>query len=203
MIVTGHQLNFLPGLSVIEKIRAADCCVWMDEMQFERHGWVNRNRLADGTMITIPIAESDHFKPINRVRIADVTGRARKKVARTLVNRLGAAAEPFAAEVTRPYQLLAGLNHRLLQILLELLTVPTEQHFQSHLGSGRYEATSEGLAEMVAELGGDVWLSGPSGRNYLDERPFADRGILVDYFDRPTARENPSAIELLRERVAA
>lgn len=203
MIVSGHQLNFIPGLSVIEKMRAADCWVWMDEMQFERHAWVNRNRLADGTMMTIPIAEADHFQPINRVRIADGTGRARKKVARTLINRLGPAAAPFAAEIERPYRLLAGLNHRLLQILVGHLDVTTEQHFQSHLGAGRYEATSEGLAEMVAELGGDVWLSGPSGRNYLDERPFADRGILVDYFDWPTGRPNPSAIELVRQTVVA
>lgn len=203
MVITGHQLNFLPGLSVIEKIRAADCCVWMDEMQFERHAWVNRNRLSDGTMMTIPIAEADHFQPINRVRIADVTGRARKKVARTLVNRLGVSGAPFAAEIERPYRLLAGLNHRLLQILLGQLDVTTEQHFQSHLGAGRYEATSEGLAEMVAELGGDVWLSGPSGRNYLDERPFSDRGILVDYFDWPADRPNPSSVELVRQAVAA
>jgi hypothetical protein len=54
---------------------------------------------------------------------------------------------------------------------------------------------------MVAEIGGTVWLSGPSGRNYLDERAFVQRGIRVDYFDHDGA--NPSAIELLSERVAA
>lgn len=201
MVVTGHQVNFLPGMSVIEKIRAADACVWMDEMQYARHGFVNRNRLSDGTWLTIPVAEHDTFAPINRVRIGDPTGRGREKVARTLEHKLGDAAAPFTAEIRRPYQLLVGLNARLLRLLLDALAIHVEEHFQSHLRAGRYEATSNGLAEMVAELGGTVWLSGPSGRNYLDETPFAERGIEVRYFEYEG--ENPSAVEMLRERVAA
>jgi hypothetical protein len=196
VIVTGHQLNTLPGCSVIEKVRAADAVIWMDLMQYRRHGWVNRNRFSDGTMFTVPVAEHDTFAPINEVRIADPTGRARAKVARTLEHKLGAAAAPFAAELRRPYRMLAGLNAQLLTVLLRELGISRQQHYQSHLGAGRYDDTSEGLAEMVAEVGGTVWLSGPSGRNYLDERPFAERGIAVDYFewDGP----NPSAVEGVR-----
>lgn len=193
MIVTGHQLNTLPGVSVLEKVKAADAVVWMDLMQYERHGWVNRNRFSDGTTFTVPVAKDDTFLPINEVRIADPTGRARTKAARTLEHKLGAAAAPFAAEFRRPYQRLAGLNAALLARLLAALDVKTDQHFQSHLGAGRYDDTSEGLAAMVAELGGTIWLSGSSGRNYLDERPFAELGIEVRYFDWDGP--NPSAVE--------
>lgn len=200
--MTGHQVNFLPGVSVTSKIASADVCVWMDEMQYERHGWVNRNRLADDTMITIPVSEHDTFAPINRVRIGDPSGRGREKVARTLEHRFGELVAPFAAEVRRPYRLLVGLNTRLLRLLLDALAIRVEEHFQSHLGAGRYEATSNGLADMVAELGGTVWLSGQSGRNYLDERPFAERGIEVRYFDFDEPA-NPCALELLREKVVA
>lgn len=202
MIVTGHQVNFLPGLSVIEKIRAADICVWMDEMQYERHGWVNRNRLADGTMLTVPVAEHDTFEPINRVRISDPTFRARKKIAKTLGMRLGRHADAYVKHLLRPYQLLVGLNSALLSELMVDLDIGCEHHLQSHLGTGRYEATSLGLAEMVEEVGGTVWLSGPSGRNYLDEAPFAERGIEVRYFDW-NQEANPSAVELVRERLKA
>ncbi len=200
MIVTGHQLNFLPGLSVVEKIRAADAVVWMDEMQYERHGFVNRNRLADGTPMVVPVAEHDTFAAINRVRIGDPTGRGREKIARTLRNQLGSAAAPYCRELRRPYRLLAGLNAALLRHLTLDLSIDTEQHYQSHLGAGRYEATSNGLADMVAELGGDVWLSGPSGRDYLDEQPFEERGIEVVYFDWP-GTNNCSAVELIRDLV--
>lgn len=197
MIVTGHQLNTLPGVSVMEKVRSADAVIWMDQMQYRRHGWVNRNRFSDGTMFTIPVAEHDTFAPINEVRIADPTGRLRAKAARTLEHKLGAdIAEPFAREIRRPYRLLAGLNARLLRLLMDGLDIHVEEHMQSHLGAGRYDDTSEGLAEMVAELGGTTWLSGPSGRNYLDEEPFTERGIRVSYFDFDGP--NPSAVELLK-----
>lgn len=198
MIVTGHQLNTLPGMSVIEKVRAADAVIWMDLMQYRRHSWVNRNRFSDGSMFTIPVAESDTFAPINEVRIADPTGRARAKVARTLEHKLGAAAAPFAVELQKPYKLLAGLNARLLALLLDGLDIHPCQHFQSHLGTGRYDDTSEGLAAMVEEVGGTGWLSGPSGRKYLDERPFKARGIAVSYFDWDGP--NPTALEALQEK---
>lgn len=201
MIVTGHQLNFLPGLSVMTKVAAADACIWMDEMQYERHAWVNRNRLADGTTLTVPVAEHDTFAPINRVRIADPTFRARRKIAKTLTYRLGDAAAPFVAELERPYQRLVGLNARLMRHLLDGLEIRVEEHFQSHLYAGRYEFTSDGLAAMVAEIGGTVWLSGPSGRSYLDETPFRVRDIEVRYWEHDGP--NPCALEMLRGRVAA
>jgi hypothetical protein len=201
MIVTGHQLNFLPGVSVLNKVTAADAVIWMDTMQYRRHSWVNRNRLADGTLITIPVAEADTFVPICEVRISDPTGRMREKAARTLEYHFGEMAAPFAAEIRKPYRLLAGLNERLLALLVDGLEIKVAEHVQSHLGSGRYDDTSEGLAEMVAEVGGTVWLSGPSGRNYLDEAPFLERGISVAYHAHEGP--NPSAIELVRERLRA
>ncbi len=200
-VVTGHQVNFLPGLSVVEKIRSADVCVWMDEMQYERHGFVNRNVLADGTKMTIPVAEHDTYAQINRVRIGDPTGRGREKVARTLEHKFGTAGDRFAEELRRPYRQLVGLNAQLLRLLFEEIGIEVEQHYQSHLGAGRYEATSNGLADMVAELGGTVWLSGSSGRNYLDETPFDERGIEVRYFDW-CGESNHSAIELIRPQNA-
>lgn len=196
MIVTGHQLNLLPGVSVMEKIRRADACIWMDQMQYRRHSWVNRNRLADGTLITIPVAEHDTFQPINEVRISDPTGRIREKAARTLEHRFGELAAPFATEIRRPYRLLAGLNAQLLRHLLPLLGIEVAEHYQSHLGAGRYDDTSEGIAEMVAEIGGTVWLSGPSGRNYLDEIPFLERDIRVEYADWDGP--NPCSLELAK-----
>lgn len=214
IVATGHQINLLPGVSVVSKIAAADIFIACDEFQYVRHGFVNRNKLGDGTWITAPVDEHDTFAPINRVRLADQPVRWREKAARTLEHRLGDVAAPFAAEFRRPWRLLVGLNTALLRRLLDELGVAPEWVFQSHLESGRHwgpvvgddpwELTpvSEKLAAMTAEVGATVWLSGPSGRHYLDERPFEERGIEVRYFvfDEPT---NPCALELLRTEVAA
>lgn len=214
IIATGHQINLLPGASVIEKIAAADVFIACDEFQYVRHGWVNRNKFADGTWIIAPVDEHDTFAPINRVHLAEQPVRWREKAARTLEHRFGETAAPFAAEFRRPWGLLVGLNTALLRLLLGQLGIAPEWVFQSHLESGRHwgpivgddpwdlTPVSEKLAAMSAEVRANVWLSGPSGRHYLDERPFEARGIEVRYFDyaEPT---NPCGLELLRAQVAA
>lgn len=202
VIVTGHQLNLLPGLSVMRKVAAADAVIWMDEMQYARHGFVNRNRFSDGHWFTVPVHEHDTFAPINRVRIADPTFRARRKIARTLEHRVGPqTAAPFQAELGKPYRLLSGLNAALMRHLLRTLDIDTFEHYQSHLGAGRYADTSDGLAAMVEEVGGTVWLSGPSGRRYLDETAFRARGIEVRYWEHDGP--NPCALEAARSLAVA
>jgi hypothetical protein len=97
--------------------------------------------------------------------------------------------EVVCREIRRPYRLLIGLNLALLRLFLH----PSKWQFQSHLDGGRAEVAvsedrtelapiSQRLALMVAEIGGTTYLSGPSGRNYLDEAPFLDRGISVRYW---------------------
>lgn len=210
-VVTGHQLNFLPGVSVIERIRRADVVIWLDAAQYVRHSFVNRNRLSDGVWMTVPVDEHATFAPINRVRIADPTGRQREKIARRLEHELGPAAAPLAAELRRPYEMLAGLNYALMQRLFEALDVRVEQTFQSLLDpyhalpvvsddEEQLSPVRERFADMAAQLGATSWLSGPS-RHHGPLEAFACRGIQIDYFEFEGA--NPSAVELLRDRVAA
>lgn len=204
MIVTAHQPNYLPGLSVIEKIAASDQVIWLDEVQYTHGGWSNRNRMPDGSWLTVPIERTTDMERFNRVRISEHDN-WRLRHCRTLVQHYGAAVtDRLRSEIERPYRLLIGLNLALLAILLD--DIDTPWRFQSHLDGGRATVVvsddraelapiSERLAMMVAELGGDVYLSGPSGRHYLDERPFSERGIKVDYFE--WTNSNPCCVPML------
>lgn len=193
-VVTCHQPNYLPGLSVVEKVAAADAVIWLDEVQFSHGGWSNRNRMPDGSLLTVPVSRETNMAVFNRVQIADRMG-WREEHARRLRSFYGDAVDPLLAQIARPYRLLIGLNLALLRILLA--DTDTAWHFQSHLDGGRtltedevvsddpraLAPISERLAAMVAEVGGTRYLSGPSGRSYLDEGPFRSRGLDVEYFD--------------------
>jgi hypothetical protein len=111
--------------------------------------------------------------------------------------------------------MLIALNLSILQLIARQLELRALWHFQTHLDSGRAVRAvsenarellpiSERLAMMTAELGGETYLSGPSGRGYLDERPFLERGLEVRYFEWGR-RPNPCAAALLadRDRLAA
>ena len=205
MIVTAHQVNFLPGVSVVTKIAAADVVICEDELQFTR-GYENRNRLPNGKWITVPVEYGSVGEPLNRVRIAarGEHGRGWQQQMVTQIRRAwpNETAERVCREILRPYRQLIGLNAALLRILCDALEITTEWQFQSHLEAGHYsEFASDRLADMVSELGGDIYLSGPSGRNYLDEKPFEARDIEVRYWEHDGA--NPCALELVAAKVAA
>lgn len=191
MIVSCHQPNYLPGLSVVEKIRRSDAVIWLDEAQYTHGGFTNRNRLPDGSWLTVPVDRVTDMAAMNRVRISDHDS-WRRAHCKSLRQQFGPATAPFCEEIQRPYKLLIGLNLACLRVILD--GSDTAWHFQSHLDGGHaINVVSEDLAElagislrlalMVEEVGGTTYLSGPSGRNYLNESPFLERGIAVDYFE--------------------
>lgn len=211
MIVTAHQPNFLPGASVFSKIQAADAVIWLDEVQYTKGGWTNRNRDPDGRWLTVPVERHCAFKPINRVQI----GEPHKDWRKTLVKRLfdvwpSDLTLRVCGEISRPYRLLVGLTTATNELLRQALAPQCLPVFQSHLLGGHsvpavadtaraLKPISHQLAAMVAELGGTLYLSGPSGRSYLDERPFAERGIEVDYWRHEGP--NPCSLQLVPTEV--
>lgn len=193
MIVTAHQPNYLPGMSIAMKVARSDAVIWLDEVQYSHGGWSNRNRMPDMSWLTIPVERRTDMGPFNRVRISEHGGWRYDHV-KALKQHYGYAADPLCDEIMRPYRLLIGLNLACLRILLE--DIDATWYFQSHLDGGHavwavseesYELLpiSERIAMMVAEVGGSTYLSGPSGRNYLDERPFGERNIKIEYFSWP------------------
>lgn len=211
VVVSAHQLNFLPGCSVVDRLRRADIVIWLDAAQYVRHGFVNRNRLSDGAWLTVPVNEHDTYAPINRVRIADATGRKREKIARHLEHALGEMAAAFAAELRKPYRLLAGLNHALIVQLFNELGISAEHRFQTFLDpehsalpvvgddAEQVSLVRDRYADLAAQVGGTVYLSGPQAY-HGDVATFAERGIRVEYTERWT-KPNPSALELLNPRM--
>lgn len=214
MRVTFHQANFLPGASVVSKVLASDAVVWMDTVQYTKGGFTNRNRLPDGGWVTVPVAHGSSFAPINQVRVGHPRGDWRHFAIRKLRDAWpGETTERVCAHVGRGYPLLVGLNAAILGVMLDELGYRGEQHWQSHLDAGHAVAAvsderavlapiSERIAVIVAGLGGTVYVSGPSGRRYLDERPFLEREINVEYWRHEGP--NPCALELAcRAAVAA
>jgi len=123
---------------------------------------------------------------------------------------IGDKALPYIEQIRRPYGLLVGLNAALLRKLLTALNSKADWHWQSQLiggrpltsiyddrlESGKRRQISNQLAAMVAEVGGTVYLSGPSGKKYLDETPFEKLNVEVTYYKHEGP--NPCALELLK-----
>lgn len=206
-VVTAHQLNLLPGASVITKIQAADIVIWEDTLEFTR-GYEHRNRLANGKWFTVPVEYGSTGEPLNEVRIAQQAelGKGWRAPMAAAIRRSwpGPTTERVCDVILTPHRRLLGLNQAIMEILFRDLNITTRQRFQSMLEAGQaWPGTafnSERLAAMVAEVGGNVYLSGPSGRNYLDEAPFAARNIEIRYWEHHG--DNPCALALVDQTEA-
>jgi hypothetical protein len=196
VIVTIHQPEHLPWLGFFAKMARADLFISLDTVPFRKNYFQNRNRVLghDGApaWLTVPVRLQDHLESsIAEVEIAG-DGRWRQKYVRTLHQRY--ARHPhgapllsaLGAAVERDHTRIAELNDALIEILRDALGVTTPMVRASTLGGTG--TRSELLADLCVRAGADVYLSGPSGRDYLDPRPFEQAGVEVrvhDY-DHPT-----------------
>lgn len=208
-VVTAHQPNLFLAASIVTKIEASDVVIWLDEVQYTKGGWTNRNKGPNGDWLTVPVERHCSFKPINRVLIGDPVRDWRDPLIRSLMEAWPSEeTAQVCREILRPYRLLVGLNVAILEIVLGQAAPATKWIFQSHLLGGHsvpvvsndresLKPISWQLASMVEEAGGTTYLSGPSGRKYLNEEPFLERGIAVEYWHH--SGPNPCALAMTQE----
>ena len=66
-----HQLGYIPWLPFLDKIKKSDVFVFLDDVQYQKNGWQNRNKIrtSDGTMwLTIPVKAHMNLKS-NEIKI--------------------------------------------------------------------------------------------------------------------------------------
>lgn len=197
MIVTCHSPNFLPGASVVTKILAADVVAWNDVSRYTR-GYENRNRLPNGKWLTVPVAAGSVGQPLGEVLICEQQRGWRDRAAADVRRWWGMS--DVADVILEAGPRLVDLNLALLDMLLPRLGFAGRTLLQSEVGADGREPPSDRISKVVSGLGGCVYLSGPSGRRYLDEAPFGRLGVGVRYWEH--AGPNPCVLDLIRDRQA-
>jgi hypothetical protein len=195
MIVSIHQPAYLPWLGYFDRIAKSDLFVCLDNVQFERNSFTNRNRIKTArgpTWLTVPVRLDGHFETtIADIEIDEMQNWRRKHLRSIEQNysRTPNFDRKFEHLVTL-YQdktnRLADLCLNQLRFWLMELGVSTPVVRASELpASGR---KSELVLELCQNAGATTYLSGPLGRGYLEEDEFSKAGIAVKYhkFVHPT-----------------
>ena len=190
MRVTIHQPEHLPWLGFFAKAASSDLFILLDTVAY-RHGYFqNRNRLSQqGQLVwlTVPVQHRGHFgEPIRDIRIDHRHSWRRRYLGRLedsfrRAPQGNAVTEPIRELVCADTTHLLDLNMQIIEWLCKLFGIRTQIILASQLTStGR---KSELLAALAAEVGANVYLSGPSGEGYLDLDPFRERSVAVEYFE--------------------
>ncbi|MGW4271116.1 WbqC family protein [Streptomyces seoulensis] len=192
-----HQPNFLPRLTTLAKLFAADHWIVLDDVQFSRRDYQHRARLAHlddpagQQWLTIPTHLPSGRPTLIRDAVIDDPDLARRRTAGTLRQRYGASPHwPALAEALDPVLDAFGTGRTATvaetstRVLLGLLGWKGQI-----LSSSRLQARpgrSARLADLAAATGAREYLCGTGGMAYLDRRPFADQNITVAPFRPPT-----------------
>lgn len=190
--LAAHQPQYLPWLGFFDKIAQADVFVLLDNVQFKKNEWQNRNRIkgASGPQwITVPV---QHRFPqtIAEVEVRD-TEPWRRKHLRALESNYRRATHfeevmaPIAEILERRQTQLAPLNIELIGQLIGQLGIETRMVLGSEL-EAREDPTLR-LIDLCLQMDADTYLSGTGG-DYLDQSAFAEAGICLRFqaYDHPT-----------------
>jgi hypothetical protein len=208
-----HQLQYWPGLRFFAKMRAAELFIYLDDVQFEKREFQNRNRIRTPRgwqYLTAPVVSKGRFsQKINEVELDNTADWRREHL---LAIRTNYARAPFfkahlpAIEelYSRDYRLLADLAIATMDLLKEGFGIKTPVKFSSEYQVE--EMSSARLARLCAAAGAGEYLSGAGARAYLDPGVFSFAGIKLawqEFAPRPYPQAFPgfepdmSALDLL------
>lgn len=187
------QPSYIPWRGYFHQIYKADVFVFYDDVQYDKHGWRNRNRVKthQGTQwLTIPVlahrAPVEHT-PINQVLI-DQRQPWNRKHWMTLAQSYASA--PY---FSRYGETIEGLYHQpppyLADFTIELTIALARQLGIKHTRFMRSSemnvngAKTARLLNILTCLGADHYISGPAAKAYIDASQFDSAGIRLEYME--------------------
>lgn len=184
------QPSYFPWLGYFDQLYKSDLFVVYDDVQFDKHGWRNRNRIKTPQgpqWITVPVLTHGQGQPSNReVRIKGQDPWARKHLQALRTNYARAAAFDWVyprleALLAAEWELLWELDLAGLRLACELLGLKREIRLSSALGIGGGQ--TERLVAICRAVGADRYLTGNAAADYLEEEAFRRAGIALEYHD--------------------
>lgn len=185
------QPSYIPWRGYFDLIRRVDLFVFYDDVQYDRRGWRNRNRIKTEQgprWLTIPVhargAQPEKL-PINTIETVDSDWPREHRDAL----RRSYRAAPFFSRYSdwldgvyaaRP-ALLAEFTMALTKDVAAMLGCETRFMRSSELHASG--AKTERLLDVLQKVGATHYLSGPSARDYIDEAHFAEKGIALEWME--------------------
>lgn len=182
------QSNYIPWKGYFDIIHDVDEFIFHDDLQYTKQDWRNRNRIKTArgvSWITIPVG-SDEKRLICDVVLpatswaADHWRRIEASYARAPFFE---TYRPLFEDIYlgRPSRFLSDLNQHLIRAIAGLLGAGTRCRDSRELDLRG--SKQDRVIDIVQRIGGDVYVSGPSAKAYLDPGRFADAGIELVWKD--------------------
>jgi hypothetical protein len=168
MKVTIHQPEHFPYLGFFQKMKAADLFVILDDAQYTKENFQNRNKFLNKNGVeewfTVELEQGANKKLIKDVLINDKTKWRSKILSKLQTN--------FKVDLNEVYKFdkLVDINIASINYCREKLDINVPMILSSTLNINTTK--SERLADICRHFGATEYISGGGGRAYLDENVF-------------------------------
>ncbi len=209
-----HQPNYLPWIGLFSKIKKSDCFVIADTFPYTNHSETNRNKIRMNTgwfYLTIPVARKFHMSRICDVLLpSDKSWREKHwkaiQLNYTKAHFFSIYRDFFEELYHKDFQYLWEINVEIILYLLKCFGIDLEILKSSDLDVDRGLHQTDAIVAILKAVEATTYISGPSGRNYLDFGQFQNNNINLRYFNfqhpvypqrYPSFEPKMSAIDLL------
>ncbi|MFQ3675105.1 MAG: WbqC family protein [Endomicrobiia bacterium] len=186
MKISIHQPQYLPWAGYFNKILNSDIFVILDDVQYKKNEWQNRNRIKSSSgelWLTVPVHYTFGQK-INEIKIDNKIFWSKKHLKSIELNYKRA---PFFNEIfplvekvlSKEYIYLVDINVELIKIILNYLEIN-----KKIVKSSEYKIVGEKTLRLInicKTFGADIYLSGQGGKDYLVEEEFKKNGIKLEF----------------------
>jgi hypothetical protein len=185
------QPSYIPWRGYFHQISKADLFIFYDDVQYDKHGWRNRNQIktAQGKQwLTIPVHSGGATEGL---LIKDVKIDWSKPWAKNHWKALGFAyakapyfrqyASLFEPFYQRHDTLLADFTIDLTIALARELGISQTKFMRSSEIPGIDGQKTDRLIQILTKVGTTHYISGPSARDYIEQEKFEAAGITLEY----------------------
>jgi hypothetical protein len=187
------QPSYIPWRGYFDQIRRADLFIFYDDVQYDKHGWRNRNQIktAQGKQwLTIPV----HSKGVTEgIPIKDVKIDWSRPWAKNHLKALTISynkAPYFKVYLPLLETFYARRDESLADFTIETTVALTRElglHKTRFLRSSEIPGVdgqkTDRLIQILTKVGAQHYLSGPSARDYLEKEKFDAAGITLEYME--------------------
>jgi len=187
MLVSAHQPAYNPWLGLVHKVLVSDVFVVMDDVQFEKNSFINRNKILQNgneVMLSVPLQMKNYqSKTIRDMKTANNIWKT--KHLKSIKQAYSKA--PFFDEVflvvekiyTQKSDFFIDYTNAYLEFLVKHLNIETKIIFSSELNI--QSKKQEYVIELTKKLGGDEFLFGAFGKEYVSKELFFKNAIVPHF----------------------
>jgi len=187
------QPNYIPWKGYFDIINSVDIFILYDDVQYTIRDWRNRNKIKTNKgseWLTIPVRlEKSHFHYlIKDVKIVDKDWGKKHwnkiKQYYSKANYFKEYKDLFEElYLNSKEEYLWEIDVKFISVINNILGIKTKIILSSELNIPKSLKKTERLLEILKKINGNIYLSGPSSKNYLDENLLNENGIAVEWMD--------------------